>query len=1117
MMSTQKEPKRLRNSQMISQRPSVDRQGSALKKHTARLSLQAIAIATLAARKLLRRALPALLIGSITLGGIAPAGFAPGAAPTALAAASPAAEGAEGADAEQPQSWLLKWHDPALAQELRGTEVLRRQNEAAVMLVRPAAEGADVQQWLDRLRSLPGVEYVHPNNRVHMLALPAGESEDAASAGSEAARSNARPTGSSPSNVSPASSESSDASLLGAASSDVSPTTSVSSEASLSGAASTDVSTKESSPSNVSPAASVPTEASPPETPSTPPAAPQESEAASTAKIAAAATVLKANDPELSKQLYLSQIGAQKAWETVREQQQLTIAIVDTGVDLEHPDLKPNLVPGANLVSPGESPDDDNGHGTSVAGVIAAVGNNGIGVSGILWKAKIMPIKALDHRGDGTEQELGEAILYAVRSGASIVVLSVGLHRYSPYMLDIVQYAESKNVLLVAAAGNDGVTFGEKAAVKYPAAYPTVLAVGGVKSNNTVDSRSNRGTELDLVAPWNVYTTAIGGLYKKEEGTSMAAPQAAAAAALIWARYKDMKPYQIRELLRQTAKDIGPPGADSTSGYGVLQIDQAVRSTLKPDGFEPNDTQSTAARFPLNSQISALLQGVSDHDWYQIDAPYDGTLTIQYEGLVPSGKIVPPVRLTHYMNGVKQSTSDTKLASRSIDLEVKKGRQLIHLELINQSSNDELPYLLTSTFTMKPDDYEKNDKSFEAYTLQPRTQSITGNFHQTADRDWFTVTFTQSGKLSLTLSTNTARIDPGLAIQKAGQQLMVYDDEGEGETEQSPVITVTPGKYYIRVHNAISSEASPTIGTYILKMDYMPKYDDPNEPNNKSYEAFMINPGTEYLGVISSYSDVDWFQIRVSNASIISMTVNGVPLDVDLSLLLYDKRMKQLTASKTKASGKLQTEEKLLQPGVYYVKLEADAPFDKQYYRLKVKSEELIAGFRDIKGHWAQNEIVALNKKGIINGTGQNRFEPRRSITRAEAVSMVVKAYKPASSSRVQGKRFKDVPLKHWANDAITRAVEQGWVKGFPNGEFKPDQPITRAEMAMIIGYAEGVRPKLPVIDPFADVPKSHWSAPMLYAMKLNKQIEGIESNLYKPSLQASRADYTVLLHRFIA
>lgn len=991
-------------------------------------------IRALAGRQQHHRALLVLLLGCVALAGVNPAGLAPAASPSAPAAAAAAGEGVE-----QPQSWLLKWRDPALASELRGTEVLRRQDEAAVLLVRPAAAGADVQEWLRRLRSMPGVEYVHPNYGVHILAMPAGADETAPAGAKQGAAANGTPQ------QAPFSAE----------------------------------------------------------------ASPLRQEAA----VAAAAAPAKANDPELPKQTYLSQIGAPKAWETVRDQTKLTIAIVDTGVDLDHPDLKANLVPGINLVNPNEPPDDDNGHGTSVAGVIGAVGNNGLGVSGIVWNAKIMPIKALDHRGDGTEQELGEAILYAVRSGANIVVLSVGLHRYSPYMLDIVKYAENKGVLLVAAAGNDGLTLGAKAAVKYPAAYPTVLAVGGVKPNNTVDPRSNPGSELDLIAPWHVFTTAIGGLYKKEEGTSMAAPQAAAAAALVWARYPALKPFQIRELLRQTAKDIGTAGADSDSGYGVLQIDQAVNTSLKADGFEPNNSMKTAVRFPLNTQLSAMLDGTSDQDWYRIDVPYDGTLTIHYEGLIASGKVVPPVRTTLYTNGTRKSSIDTKLASRSIDFSVNKGLHLIRLELINQSGDEQLPYKLTSTFTMNADEYEKNDKSYEAFTLQPRSQSITGNFHQTADRDWFAVTFKQSGKLSLSLSTDTARIDPGLALQKAGQQLLVYDDEGEGETEQSPVITVTPGKYYIRVHNAISSDASPTAGTYVLKMDYTPKYDDPNEPNDKSYEAFMVNPGTEYLGVIGSYSDIDWFQFRLTSPSIVSVAVNGVPTDRDLNLAVYDKRMKQLTKSNTGSSGKLQSKEQLLQPDVYYVKLTADAPFDKQYYRLKIKSEELVAGFRDIKSHWAEREIVDLNKRGIVNGAGSYRFEPKRAITRAEAVAMVVKAFKPISE-KGQTKSFKDVPSTHWASDAVKKAVRQGWIKGFPDGTFKPDQPITRTEMAFIIGYADGVQPRMPAVDPFDDVSRGDWSAPMLFAMKLSGKIEGVQSNLYMPKQPASRADFTVLLHR---
>ncbi|QAY67719.1 hypothetical protein ET464_16345 [Paenibacillus protaetiae] len=179
----------------------------------------------------------------------------------ASAAAVPPADAAAAAD-EEPDGWLLKWQDPGQAEPLPGTEVLRRQPETAVWLVRPAAEaGADVQQWLARLRSTPGVQYVHPNGRVHMMAAASG-------------------------------------------------------------------------------------------------AAPG----------AGASAAVSANDPQLGKQTYLKQIGAIQAWNTVREQPKLVIAVVDTGIDLDHPDLKANLVPGANMIDPGKSPDDDNGHGTNVAG-----------------------------------------------------------------------------------------------------------------------------------------------------------------------------------------------------------------------------------------------------------------------------------------------------------------------------------------------------------------------------------------------------------------------------------------------------------------------------------------------------------------------------------------------------------------------------------------------------------------------------------------------------------------------------------------------------------------------------------------------------------------------------
>ncbi|MCU6708486.1 S8 family serine peptidase [Paenibacillus sp. J5C_2022] len=1115
-------------------------------------------------RRTYRHALLCLLASSVILGSVAPAGLAPASAAPPAAAVPPAAAGA--AD-EQPQSWLLKWTDPALAHELRGVEVLHRQPETAVEVVRPAPDsGEDVESWLGRLRGEPGVQYVHPNNRVSILDASAsgqgetGElSDEAGTAASqlqsekpEAAASqwqsekpeavasqwqSEKPEAAASqwqsekpeAGMSQHQSEKSEAAVSQQRSGKYEAAVSQyqSSEESeaatfqqeeqpqteeqpYEGAAQEPVMQE---PVTQEPAAQEPAAQEPPAalTPDQQAAKDAVGEAAEKA----AASPTKANDPQLDKQTHLSRIGAQKAWQTVREQKDVIIGLVDTGVDLDHPDLKDNLVAGTNLIYPELPPDDDNGHGTGVAGVIGAVGNNGIGVAGVVWHAKIMPIKALDQWGDGTEKDLGEGILYAVRNGAGIVVMSVGLHRYSPYMEDIVRYAESQGVLLVAAAGNDGTTLGSKAAVKYPAAYPTVLAVGGSNSNGAPDPRSNPGSELDLLAPWNVYTTALDGEYKWDEGTSLAAPQVAGAAALLLAMHPEYEPYQVRAMLRQSAKDIGAAGVDSTSGYGLLRVDQVVAGELVPDANEPNNKQSAAAKLPLFSQVTAELPPKQDVDWYVVDTPTEGTLKLDFQAL-DTEQAVSAVRISHYTPGGRLLRSeDTKLSSKSISFTAGKGKQYVEVKFSNPANDKPMAYALTTSFTMKEDPYEPNDRHDIAFQLQPKSQTITASFHQKADRDWYKVSFEQEGKLQLSLSTDTVRIDPGLAVMREGQALTLFDENGEGEAEHSSVISVTPGQYYIRVHNAIAVEANATVGTYRLQVQFEPQLMDPNEPNDISYEGLMMKPGTDYIGLIHERSDTDWFQFRLSSKSIISLGVTGVPNDTSLKLLLYDKKMQQLRVSHTGSDGQLATGDVVLQPGVYYVRLTADRAFAHQYYRMKLTEEELVAGFRDIGGHWAQEEIAALTQEGIINGVGNYSFKPDRNITRAEAVALIVKAYKP-NAAKPPGAYFSDLASTHWSYPYIMTAVQEGWVKGFPDGSFKPDQPVTRAEMAIMIGNAENIRPRAPLSPPFADVPMKEWYAPMLYSMKLEGKLKGMEDNSYKPDDRASRAQFTTLIYRYL-
>ncbi|OXM14165.1 S8 family serine peptidase [Paenibacillus herberti] len=708
--------------------------------------------------------------------------------------AAPAADSAGAqARAEKQHSWLLGWRDPGQRIALPGTIVLHHRAEPAVELVAPEP-GADPAAWLARLRATPGVAYVHPNESVRVLdARPAtaplagrlafGSSQAApptsylalGSASPPQAASLTRPLAFGPASPSLASLR-----ALGSASPPQA--------ASLAASRALD-------------SASL--------------ASPRANGTASLASTLAAASSAAPSDPGLSKQAYLKQIGAREAWSKIRPQSSVTIAVVDTGIDLDHPDLKRNLLQGVNLQNPGSPAQDDNGHGTSVAGVIAASGNNAAGITGVLWKARLLPVKALDKDGYGDEKQLGEGILRAIEKGARIVVLSVGLYHSSPYMREIVDLAEKKGVLLVAATGNDAERFGSKTTIKYPAAYPTVLSVGGIGPDGIPEPRSSRGSEIDLAGAWRVYTTEMGGSYHYEEGTSMAAPQAAAAAALLWAKYPNLKPYQIRSLLRQTTKDTAPGGFDVVTGYGLLRMERALTEKYKPDPHEPNSSSAKAAAMPLGKQLSAELSGTADSDWYRLDSPYDGVVTLQLRQLLSAGQSPKTIDLLLEQSG-GNIKKELKFSNHNVEWNVKKGVNRLRLGLKGSAGSSKLPYLLSTNLRMKADSSEPNDKATEAVSLPDRTGSVRGTLHKMGDKDWYSIKVEAEGLLRIQLGAGTMRMDPAFAYRKAGGAEVAVDYEGEGTAETSPQIRVSPGIYYIRVWDASEPLANYAAGFYTL-------------------------------------------------------------------------------------------------------------------------------------------------------------------------------------------------------------------------------------------------------------------------------------------------------------
>ncbi|MBB1244781.1 S8 family serine peptidase, partial [Streptomyces durbertensis] len=262
----------------------------------------------------------------------------------------------------------------------------------------------------------------------------------------------------------------------------------------------------------------------------------------------------------------------------------VTVAVIDDGVDAQHQDLRRNLLPGRSFLDGGEGElRAGKGHGTSMAAIIAGHGHgpgNSSGVVGLAPEAKILPLAT-----DGTGDQTVAAIRYAVDKGASVINISQGSPDSSEAEAQAVAYAFEKDVLVVAAAGNEGRgPEGEE----YPASYPGVVSVGAVASNGEVWEKSNYGPKLMLTAPGVGIVSAGGGTasfpYRKGTGTSGAAAHVSAAAALLRAKFPDLTAGQIVNRLVETAglppsaKDISLP--DEKYGYGYIQPFAALDSDI---------------------------------------------------------------------------------------------------------------------------------------------------------------------------------------------------------------------------------------------------------------------------------------------------------------------------------------------------------------------------------------------------------------------------------------------------------------------------------------------------------------------------------------------------------
>jgi thermitase len=235
------------------------------------------------------------------------------------------------------------------------------------------------------------------------------------------------------------------------------------------------------------------------------------------------------NDPYFENQWALSQIQVVELWQVTTGSPGVLVAVLDTGIDQSHEDLEGKVVAEVNLTD-SPTPSDAYGHGTHIAGIIAASGNNGIGIAGVAPQCRLMNVKVANDKGRCQASVVAEGITWAVDNGARVINISVELREPFSELEEAVNYAWSRGAVIVAAAGNDG-----SQSPVYPAYYEDCLAVAATKQDGTLAPLSNHGDWVDAAAPgFNIYSTLPHNSYGYKTGTSFATAYVSGLAALLF-------------------------------------------------------------------------------------------------------------------------------------------------------------------------------------------------------------------------------------------------------------------------------------------------------------------------------------------------------------------------------------------------------------------------------------------------------------------------------------------------------------------------------------------------------------------------------------------------------
>lgn len=568
-------------------------------------------------------------------------------------------------------------------------------------------------------------------------------------------------------------------------------------------------------------------------------------------------TAYHPNDPMLGQQWGITAIHAETAWDTTTGESSVLVAVVDTGVDYNHADLASRVATatGKDFVNGDNDAMDDNGHGTHVAGIVAATANNSKGGAGVAPGARVLPVKVLDRNGSGYTDWVAAGIRFAADAGAKVINLSLAGGADS-VMSSAVAYAQTKGCLVVAAAGNDGSSSG----ASYPARYDGVIGVGAVDSNNARASFSNYGADagVDIAAPGvGILSTVPGNTYQSWNGTSMAAPFVSGVAALLLSADPSLETNLTA--LRDAILDTADPAPVAGMAHGLVRADLALAGLVTESG----DQDIPGVDLPPSPVTGTLSATTDAHDVYAVylgegqtfDAALPPTPGANFDLILyapgttsigsGTGRVAWSYMPTGSNDAIHYDAPDTGLYY--LDVKAYEGAGSYELSWSRAGSTDDnIPGL--------------------TLTMPAKTGLIDD---QTDPYDVYRVDIAAGQQLSLDLAGPTGS-DLDLRLYAPGATDIFTDApvatrESSSKDERLRYHAMAGGTYYVAVYAYAGS------GTYTLRSSVDAYNPDDNIPG-------IVPPGQSLEGTVGGLTDSDdVYKVFLQAGQSLDMTMTNAP------------------------------------------------------------------------------------------------------------------------------------------------------------------------------------------------------------------------------------------------